>query len=229
MITDDPGTPGPGNWEINIAATRRHVGASREGESPLFDLNFGVGERVQLKYEVAWATRREEGETVSGLGSSLLGVKWRFVDAAEEGWNISTYPQVEVRNPGSRSAERGLADDGTGVLLPLQLQRTYGLMSWNFEIGRELRSRGSGEWFGGIAAGREVGETIELLGELHSERPIAEGRFELALNVGARMAVGRLGTLLVSIGRELRAGSDDPSAIFGYLGWQVATGSESRR
>src|SRR4051812_42420444 len=92
LLTDDPGTPGPGNWEINVAAPHRHVGSSSEGESPLLDLNFGVGERVQLKYEIAWVARREAGDTVRGLGSSLLGVKWRFADSGEKGWNISTYP-----------------------------------------------------------------------------------------------------------------------------------------
>src|SRR5215470_14934711 len=59
MITDDPGTPGPGNWEINIAATAAHWGRIVEGEWPLLDLNYGVGSRIQLKYEVPWVTQHE--------------------------------------------------------------------------------------------------------------------------------------------------------------------------
>src|SRR5262245_41309681 len=159
MITDDPGTPGPGHWEVNIAATAEHRHSSTEGESPLLDINYGIGERIQLKYEVPWVSQREEGETHFGLGNSLLGVKWRFYDAGgEQGCQISTYPQVEVRNPGSHSVERGLAEDGTGVLLPLEFQREFESCGINFEVGRELRSRGEDSWFGGFVAGREFSE-----------------------------------------------------------------------
>jgi hypothetical protein len=109
MITDDPGTPGHGHWEVNVAATGRHAASGSEAELPLLDINFGVGERIQLKYEIPWVWLDEDGErSESGLGNSAVGVKWRFYDAGEAGWQISTYPQVEFRNPGSDSAERGL-------------------------------------------------------------------------------------------------------------------------
>jgi hypothetical protein len=52
MITDDPGTPGDGHWEINLAASARHSATTSEGEVPLLDVNYGLGERIQLKYEV---------------------------------------------------------------------------------------------------------------------------------------------------------------------------------
>jgi len=34
MITDDPGTPGDGNWEINIAGAGAHRASSSEAERP---------------------------------------------------------------------------------------------------------------------------------------------------------------------------------------------------
>jgi hypothetical protein len=43
MITDDPGTPGDGHWEINIAATGRHASSFTEAELPLIDINYGLG------------------------------------------------------------------------------------------------------------------------------------------------------------------------------------------
>lgn len=225
MITDDPGTPGDGNWEVNIAVTHAHRASSSEGEAPLLDINYGLGSRIQLKYEVPWVMAREDsGGTRSGLGNSLLGVKWRFFDAGEQGWQISAYPQVELRNPGSRSAARGLAEDSNGVLLPLEFQRDFTGFGLNFEAGKELRSSGPGSWFGGIALGRPVNETIELMAELHGERAAGEGS-EVALNVGGRFASSH-GTLLLSVGHELRNQVDERAPLFAYIGWQIATSPE---
>ena len=113
MITDDPGTPGDGNWEINIAWTVEHAGSSTVQQTPLLDAAYGVGDRLQLKLEVPWVVANEPGiGSRDGLGNSNLGVKWRFFDAGEDGWLISTFPQVEFRNPGPNSVERGLAEAG---------------------------------------------------------------------------------------------------------------------
>ena len=225
MITDDPGTPGPGGWEVNIAATGVSHGSSSEAESPLLDLNYGIGDTIQLKYEVPWVAQRESGRTRSGLGNSLLGVKWRFHDGGERGWQISTYPQVEVRNPGSRSAARGLSEEGTGVLLPFELQHTLTAFDINFEVGRELRSRGNDSWFGGVAIGREMTERVELMTELHGELADASNDSAVGVTLGARLALGAAGTLLVSLGRDLHNALDERS-FFGYIGWQFTSSKQ---
>lgn len=51
LETDDPDTPGAGRWEINAATTlekRRDVWEW----TPLLDINYGIGERVQLKLKL---------------------------------------------------------------------------------------------------------------------------------------------------------------------------------
>ena len=52
LLTDDPGTPGNRNWEINIASTQFFSPGENEVETPLLDINYGLGDRIQLKYEV---------------------------------------------------------------------------------------------------------------------------------------------------------------------------------
>ena len=47
LITDDPDTPGPGHWEINLAASRETNQSGTTVES-LADINVGVGRRLQL-------------------------------------------------------------------------------------------------------------------------------------------------------------------------------------
>ncbi len=51
MVTDDPGTPGSGNWEINIAALGAFSSSQQLIQTPYFDINYGLGERLQLKVE----------------------------------------------------------------------------------------------------------------------------------------------------------------------------------
>ncbi len=228
MITDDPGTPGPGNWEINVATLGLRSASSTVGESPLVDINFGVGEQIQLKYEMPWVTQRDaDGSTRSGLGNSLLGVKWRFHDAGLEGWSASIYPQVELRNPASHSPRRGLADDGTGVLLPIEIEREFRRIGVNLEVGRELHSRDENGWFGGIVLGRELGRSVEILAEIHGEAAGSQ-HSQLAMNFGARLRLRPFGTLLVSLGRDLHDTLEAPAQIFGYVGWclNIAPGPE---
>ena len=228
MITDDPETPGPGNWEINIATIGLRSASSTVGESLLVDINYGVGERIQLKYEVPWVMQRDaDGTARSGLGNSLLGVKWRFLDAGLEGWSASIYPQVELRNPASHSTRRGLADDGTRVLLPVEIERRFLPIGVNFEVGRELHSGGENGWFGGIVLGRELGRSLEILAEIHGEA--AESQHSaLAVNFGARFTLRPFGTFLVSLGRELHNTLEERAQIFGYAGWclNIAPGPE---
>ena len=56
LITDDPGTPGPGKWEIQFSFAHERSQNERVYEAPLLDINYGVGERIQLKYEVTYLT-----------------------------------------------------------------------------------------------------------------------------------------------------------------------------
>ena len=61
MVTDDPETPGDGNWEINIAAIRNHTHGETEVELPVADVNYGLGEHVQLKLEAPLNHVHESG------------------------------------------------------------------------------------------------------------------------------------------------------------------------
>src|SRR5438046_6049334 len=80
LITDDPDTPGPGHWEINLAALLDRGGLVRRLDAPRLDVNYGVGRRVQLKLEVPWVSLRDEKNRIqSGMGNAVTGLKWRFI------------------------------------------------------------------------------------------------------------------------------------------------------
>jgi hypothetical protein len=90
--TDDPETPGNRHWEINFGwIGDRNPGAGAY-QVPDFDLNYGLGDRIQLKYELPIAIEEtrpqpataaepaQQGTVIGGLGESLLGIKWRFYE-----------------------------------------------------------------------------------------------------------------------------------------------------
>lgn len=211
MITDDPGTPGDGHWEVNFAFTSDNDSDATESELPLIDINYGVGDRIQLKYEVPFVVSHESGEgTHSRLGSSLAGVKWRFFDAGETGWQVSTYPQVQFRKKFE------------GFLAPVEVMKEYENISVNFEVGRFFDHTGEEDtWEGGIVLGHSLSERTEIMGELHSEASTHLRASELILNTGARFTFSEQSVLLVAIGRELHDNLGGKNGYQLYAGWQV--------
>ena len=78
FYTNDPGTPGPFDWEINVAYTPFFHSNQSVSHTPDVDINFGIGDHVQLTYENAWLRVQNPGMPVKfGLGQSNPGVKWR--------------------------------------------------------------------------------------------------------------------------------------------------------
>jgi hypothetical protein len=53
FYTNDPGTPGNLNWEINLGYMPFFYSDRSVSHVPDVDLNFGVGDRIQLTYESA--------------------------------------------------------------------------------------------------------------------------------------------------------------------------------
>jgi hypothetical protein len=222
MLTDDPGTPGPRAWEINIGMTRQQTAHGSSSELPVLDFNYGVGARIQLNYEIAWNWQDARArDSVSALGNSQVGVKWRFIDAGDGGWNISTYPRVELRNPGSRAARLGLVDDGTIVFLPFEFQRDLAGGSLDFELGHEFHSQGDDVWIAGGVFGHDLREGVEAMAELHGESSGGWRSSSLAVNFGTRVSFAPSGVLLLSVGRELHVPAGEAAAWLVYGGWQL--------
>jgi hypothetical protein len=90
--TDDPETPGNQHWEINFGWVGDRNPAAGAYQIPDFDINYGLGDRIQLKYEIPIAIEEtrsqpastsepaQPGQVIGGLGESLLGIKWRFYE-----------------------------------------------------------------------------------------------------------------------------------------------------
>src|SRR3954451_20812659 len=120
MITDDPGTPGNRKWENNFAITFEHRPDETGYEIAAIDLNYGVGEHIQLTLQTAPVLLKRSGHgLIGGIGGTEAWVKWRFVDGVTSGFGILKFPSV-IFNVAQSSVRRGLAEDGTRFQIPFQ-------------------------------------------------------------------------------------------------------------
>jgi hypothetical protein len=222
LITDDPGTPEKGHWEINIGASTISRPDAQSSELPLFDINYGLTSNIQLKYEIPYVVQNVDGEGhATGWGNSAFGIKWRFYDGGEQGYKISIYPQYEFNNPGSHSDERGLVEPGSAFVLPIQLEKEIGFATLNLQLGREFRSEeNSDSWIYGVALSREVSPKVELGVELAGTAAPELDRSVLVLNLGMSVEMSEKTSFMISVGRELHNHEDSRATFIGYVGLQ---------
>jgi hypothetical protein len=224
MFTDDPGTPGNRNWEINIACTQTLSPIEREIETPLLDVNYGWGDRIQLKFEIPYLlTNDGRGQYRKAFGDSLMGVKWRFYERSKNsGWRISTYPQVEVQNP-------FLTEDGQRVglsarfLLPIEITGEVGPVAFNFEGGYWFAKYSLDERILGLAVGHQFTKKFEGLSEIYDDLVLNGRSRSTTLDIGGRYAFRENLFLVFMAGRRILGsgpGDGQPSFV-GYIGLQL--------
>ena len=219
LITDDPDTPGPGYWEINLSTfldKRLHANTI---DTPRIDANYGVGKRIQLKFEVPWVRESDEGLIQTGAGNVVAGVKYRFV--GQEGKTIawSVYPQLEF-NTTHASVTKGLVEDGRQLLLPTELTLEIFHVEINGEAGHRFAEHGGGGWIYGVSTEGHVVPRLELLAEVHGERP-NDGSTEWIVNFGARPKLTRQMILMLAVGRGLSGAADERPRLLFYTGLQI--------
>ena len=215
MITDDPGTPGNGKWENNFAITFEYRPGETAYDVPEIDLNYGVGDHIQLTLQTAPVLLKRSGQgLIGGWGGTEAAVKWRFLDEATSGVDMSMFPRV-LFNVSQSSVRRGLAEDGTRF----QIAKTFGRLRVDAEFGPLASTVGRSEWLYGIVCGFDVAKTTMLMAELHDESRMNFSRDVLTLNFGLRHEFTENYILIVSMGHELRS-PNQPTALIGYFGMQ---------
>jgi hypothetical protein len=220
MITDDTETVPKGHWEINTAFTIERGFDGRMFGTPLLDINYGTSRNTQLKVEIPWLILHQNGKrSVSGLGNTNIGVRWRFRDEDEKHRvAMSIYPQIEFNN-GNSSVRRGLVDKGPEFLMPLQWQTMIHKFALGGDVGYRFK-RGADELIYGVILGKELRGAVEVMGEIHGTGPRRHlGDSEVVYNLGSRIKLHEHANLIFSAGKSLRR-HFDPRFI-GYAGVQI--------
>jgi hypothetical protein len=220
MITDDPGTPGNGKWENNLAISFEHRSNETSYNLPEIDLNYGVGEHIQLTLQTEPVLlKREDHGPIGGLGGTEAAVKWRFLDEEKSGFDMSMFPRI-IFNIQSSSARRGLAEDGTRFQIPFQAAKTFGRWHIDGEFGPLASTVGRSELLYGAVAGYDLAKPTMLMAELHGTSRINFTRDVLTVNFGLRHAFDEHRILIVSLGHEI-VSPEDQLALIGYFGVQL--------
>ncbi|HEX4631485.1 MAG TPA: hypothetical protein VH188_11035 [Chthoniobacterales bacterium] len=219
MITDDPGTPGNGKFEINLALAFEHRPGETMVDSPAIDINYGVGDRIQLTLQGGPVLlKRNDHGVIGGLGGTEAAVKWRFIDDQETGVTMSMFPRV-LFNISRSAARRGLAEDGTRFQIPFQFAKAFSGFDLDLEWGPLVSTVGPSEWLYGIVLGKDVSKTTTLMAELHGTSRTNFSDDVLTLNFGIRQKLNDHCIFIGSLGHELR--SPEARALIGYAGVQL--------
>ena len=220
MITDDPGTPGNRKWEINLAIALEHRTGQTSLDLPEIDLNYGVGENVQLTLQTAPVLlKRDDHGPIGGLGGTEAAVKWRFLDEEKTGFDVSMFPRI-IFNIQSSSVRRGIAEDGTRFQIPFELAKTFGRFHADAEFGPVGITAGRSEWLYGIVGGYDLTKATSLMAEFHGTSRMNFTRDVVTLNFGIRQRLNQRSFFIGSLGHDVRTPDDESLALIGYFGVQ---------
>ena len=228
FLTNDPGTPGDTNWEINLGSMQTIAHDVSSFQVPQLDLNFGLGDRLQLTYEIPYVLQTSGGEsTQSGWSNGYVGIKWRFLDQGENGWRLSAFPQIQAA-ASVHAQHAGIAAPGPRYLLPVEIARKVGAFDVDLEAGCYVGWHGPKERILGLVVGRAVTERLEVAAELYDDR--ADGTFprSTTLDLGGRYKLARGVIALFMAGRSVNGLADGQPEFMGYFGIQILLSNYGR-
>lgn len=219
MAMDDPATPGPQGVEMNFVGTLERAGQGRGTES-LLDANYGIGDRIQLKFERPYVSTGQAGEhQQSGLGATVIGVKWRFLE--KDGWQVAFYPAYEFDDAFTVKDEEGNPEvsEGRSAYFPLLISKTVAhvyTLAANFGY-RHNTDKSTSERVVAFGLGRALGANGRILSEVYSDA----GQTDLRLGVVELLFPKRLAKTgfefpaYAAIGRSL-AGTEPGASVTSF-------------
>jgi hypothetical protein len=220
LLTNDPGTPGNGNWEINLGVMQTLRQHQDVFQLPQIDINFGLGNRIQLTYEIPFVLQNATGQpTQTGWSNNIFGLKWRFVDN-KSGWSVSTFPQLEAPGLGA-SIKTGLATSGTRLLLPVEITKSAGPINFGFEAGYFVPWHSHSERIIGFAAGHDLTPKLNMLGEVYNDRVMGALPHDTTFDAGGKYEFHKGLLLMFMAGRSFSGNSSGQPEFIGYFGVQI--------
>jgi len=209
FATDDPEPTEYGHFEIYAYSEGTHVSNNTSGTLAGFEVNYGAAPNLQISIAVPFAFDKGDSHgTLYGYGATELGVKYRFVQEDDDGWQpqISFYPSMEIPI-GDSDRPIGIGGGHVRFFLPLWLQKSSG--SWTtFGGGGYWINPGIGDkdyWFFGWALSRQVTPDLSLGIEVfHQTRDSINGLDSSGVNFGATYDLNDRWHILASVGTGIQ-------------------------
>ena len=228
MISDDTGTPGPKSWEINAVFDAVLSKDSKSYEVPLLDINYGVGEKLQLKYEVPYVFNDNTGEKAHGLSNSAFGVKYRFYDNEKNGLSLAVYPQIEFLTPGAKLAgareeggEGGVAEKGTTYVLPFLLTKEFSKFSVTANVAGERSSEDTRiATFASLGVGTRLTDKLAILLEVAGSDLNTTDEKRVLANLGFKFKLSDKHAVVLAAGRDIHAPVGSQKYYYATIAYQ---------
>jgi len=175
---DDPGVPDNGEYEINLNTNGDFSRGNQKLDLFFFDGNYGILPKIfghevptQVKVEFPYSGIKHNGESYAfGIGGGTLGLKFNVYNNENTGGLTSVYPQLELSLPAS--ADKGLAERGQTLVLPLLVSRKLSYATLVVNVGLEQpfhdpKRKTTGTF--GVGLGRALMRQFAVMSEIHGE------------------------------------------------------------
>ena len=221
LITDDPGTPERGHWEINLGFTYAQAQHEINVNTPLVDVNYGVLENLKVGFQIPWESTvaSDTGHHPSGLGGSSAGMKWRFLDEEKNKVSMSIFPQLQFGWHSFKFSHDNEPDQ-THLLLPFEVAKKLGPVEVGFEYGVDLQHAHKPRDFSGVTLSHEFKERIKLLGEVRETSDLTLRQLNWIVNGGFNLKINKTIAILGSVGTTVKRADKDQPRLFSYFGIQ---------
>jgi hypothetical protein len=177
---DDPGVPDKGEYETNLTTHADFSGERRVFDFLFVDANYGVLPRLfghelptQVKFEFPVAAAKGPDHPFQvGIGAATFGLKLNFHNNERRGESVSVYPQIEFGFPGAASAEKGLAEKGQTLILPLLALKEFKYLTFVANSGIEIPLNDPDHDVTGtlgVGFGRAITSRMAAMGEIRFE------------------------------------------------------------
>lgn len=227
LQSDDTETPGARNLEVNLGLHGEFAGGDHRVEAPSVELNYGIGDALQVSYELPYVFDRQAadasgGDAVSahGIGDSTIGLKYRFYDNSDTGVSFAIAPELAFRTPG---ASHKVSEGTTFTVLPFIMTREFEHASFTANGGVEFSS-GEHRYFGSFGVGRRVSDRLVLLGEVAGNDLNATDEKRVLLDVGLRRKISGSQSVSAALGRDVYAGGEQRRQNYLTLNYQKIFG-----
>jgi hypothetical protein len=201
-VTDDPQPTDYGHYEVYFYDGGTAVSAGTTSEAGI-DFNYGGLPNLQLTAVIPVEFDDPvDADSAHGLGNIQLAAKYRFLHAADVGWDVSVFPRVFLP-----SASSAVGDHHTAVLLPLWAEKDWDKWSTFGGGGCELNHGADNTDFCllGWVLTHKITETLEVGGEIYYQGADTRGgKASTGLGAGVAYDLNTHLHLMGSIGPGLQ-------------------------
>lgn len=230
FLTDDPVPADYRGYEAYVfVQTEKNAGVSTETDVPALEFNWGPLRNVQASITVPYTflavpsspsnliPQGTPGATVSGIGDTQLGIKYRFLQETPNLPQVAFYPSIEVP---TGNKDNGIGNGRTWYRFPVWLQKSWGRWT-TYGGGGYAVNTAPGQTnfpFAGWLVQRDFSQALSAGAELYYQGPqFAGDRHSTFYNFGSSITLTDGFGILFSLGHTLSG--DNASVGYVALGW----------